>query len=311
MVEGTQTNKIAGTHSGVEDIEIPKRLHWTLDILVQLLKTKPLGAFGGFIVLALIIVALAAPIIAPFGPNEIHGEKTVEAPSRTFYFGTDALARDVFSRIVYGARVSLMVGFGAISLSTTLATIIGILSGYFGGMFDTIVQRIVDAMMSFPWLIIMLTVMAVLGPGIPNVILALAIAGFSGASRVIRSAVLAIKESDYVMAARSVGCKQWMVLLRHILPNVAAPIIVLATLGLGNAILAEAALSFLGFGVPPPAPSWGRMLSGDGLDWMLQGPWLVIFPGLAISSAVFGFNMLGDALRDLLDPKLTGGGGRN
>ena len=298
-------------HTGVEAIEIPKRLHWTLDLFVQLIKTKPLGAFGGLIVVILIIVALAAPFITPFGPNEIHGEDRLLGPTKTYYFGTDSMARDVFSRIVYGARVSLMVGFGAVTLSNFMATLIGLLSGYFGGWFDTLLQRIVDAMMSFPWLVIMLTVMAILGPGLGNVILALAIAGPWGASRVIRSAVLAIKESDYVMAARSVGCKQRMIILRHILPNVSAPIIVLVTLGLGNIILVEATLSFLGFGVPPPAPSWGRMLAGDALQWMLQSPWLAIFPGLAISAAVFGFNMLGDALRDLLDPKLTGGGGRN
>jgi peptide/nickel transport system permease protein len=200
-----------------------------------------------------------------------------------------------------------MVGFGAVGLSLLLSTIVGVLSGYIGGLFDTVVQRCVDAIMSFPWLIVMLTVMAILGPGIRNVILALAIAGFASWSRVIRGAVLAIRESEYIMAARAIGCKQWRIVLKHILPNVAAPIIVVGTLGLGNAILAESALSFLGFGVPPPAPSWGRMLSGDGMDYMLQSPGLAVFPGLAISLAVFGFNMLGDALRDLLDPKLTGG----
>ena len=287
--------------------DAPKRHHWLLDLLIQLLKTKPLGAFGGFLVLGMVILALFAPIIAPYNPNTIHGEKIVAPPSRAFYLGTDGLARDVFSRITYGARVSLIVGLGAVGLSTLLATIIGILSGYFGGTFDTAIQRLVDAIMSFPWLVIMLTVMAVLGPGMLNVILALALAGFAGASRVVRSAVLAIKESDYVTAARAVGCRDITILLRHILPNVAAPIIVLASLGLGNAILAEASLSFLGFGVPPPAPSWGRMLSGDGLNYMLRSPGLAIFPGLAISAGVFGFNMLGDALRDLLDPKLTGG----
>ncbi len=285
----------------------PKRHHWLLDLFLQLIKTKPLGAFGGLLVLGMALAAVFAPCIAPYDPNVMHGEKIVAPPSREFPLGTDALARDMLSRIVYGARVSLTVGLGAVGLSTLLSTLIGVLSGYFGGTFDTIIQRIVDAIMSFPWLVIMLTVMAILGPGQLNVILALALAGFAGASRVVRSAVLAIKESDYVIAARSIGCKDGTIILRHILPNVTAPIIVLATLGLGNTILAEASLSFLGFGVPPPAPSWGRMLSGDGMNYMLKGPWLAIFPGLAISAGVFGFNMLGDALRDLLDPKLTGG----
>ena len=295
----------------LEQIEPPKRHHWILDLFIQLVKTKPLGAFGGLLVLCMVITAVLAPVIAPYEPNEILGDKVVQPPSSSFLLGTDALARDVFSRIVHGARVSLMVGFGAVGLSILLSMIIGILSGYIGGVFDTVIQRCVDAIMSFPWLIIMLTVMALLGPGIRNVILALALAGFAGGSRVVRGAVLTIKESEYVMAAKAIGCKQWMIVLRHILPNVAAPIIVLGTLGLGNAILAESALSFLGFGVPPPAPSWGRMLSGDGLDYMLQAPGLAVFPGLAISIAVFGFNMLGDALRDLLDPRLTGGfGGR-
>ncbi len=308
-MESTSQDKIIDPVSiRVEDIITPpKRHHWLLDLFIQLVKTKPLGAFGGLLVLGMVLVAILAPVIAPFDPDTMHGEKIVSPPSTTFYLGTDALARDMFSRIAYGARVSMTVGLGAVGLSTLLSTLIGILSGYFGGLFDTIMQRFVDAIMSFPWLVIMLTVMAILGPGQLNVILALALAGFAGASRVVRSAVLAIKESDYVMAAKAVGCKNSTILIRHILPNVAAPIIVLATLGLGNAILAEASLSFLGFGVPPPAASWGRMLSGDGINYMLKGPWLAIFPGLAISAGVFGFNMLGDALRDLLDPKLTGG----
>jgi peptide/nickel transport system permease protein len=200
----------------------------------------------------------------------------------------------------------LAVGIGAVALSLLLASVIGLVSGYFGGKFDAVLQRVVDAFMAFPWLLIMLTIMAVLGPGTENVILALAIGGFSGSSRVIRSAVLQVKENEYVMAAKAIGCRDFFITFRHILPNVTAPIIVMATMGLGNAILAESALSFLGFGVPPPAPSWGRMLSGDGLVYMLQAPWLAVFPGLAISLSVFGFNMLGDALRDLLDPKLAG-----
>lgn len=295
------------TYSQEDQIGPSKRHSWVLDLLIQLVRTKPLATFGGILVLGMIVAALLAPVISPFDPNAINQDKLLQPPGETFLFGTDALARDVLSRILYGARVSLNVGLGAVGLSLLLAVVIGVISGYIGGLLDTLIQLIVDAMMTFPWLVIMLTVMAILGPGTNNVVLAIALAGFAGNSRVIRSAVLVIKESEYVMAARAVGCKQWVILVRYILRNVTAPIIVLATLGLGNAILSESALSFLGFGVPPPASSWGRMLSGDGMDYLLKAPWLAVFPGLAISAAVFGFNMFGDGLRDLLDPKLSGG----
>jgi peptide/nickel transport system permease protein len=289
-----------------EELDLPKRLHWTLDILEQLITTKPLGALGGFIVLVLVIVAIFAPWIAPYEPETMHGTRSLLQPCREFWLGTDDLARDVFSRLVFGARVSLRIGIFTVLISTTLSTIIGILSAYIGGLFDTILQRIVDTMMCFPWLVIMLTIMAILGPGERNVILALVIAGFAAGSRVIRGAVMAIRESEYLLAARAIGCKRWVILVYHVLPNVSAPIIVQATLGLGGVILVESALSFLGFGVPPPAPSWGRALSAEGLDFMFQNPGLAVFPGLAIAFTVFGFNMLGDALRDLLDPRLQG-----
>lgn len=309
MPETDETVNINQPETGVEERELPRRIHWTLDLLIQLIKTKPLGAFGGLLVLILVFTAVFAPFLAKFDPDTIIERERLEPPGHTYYFGTDPLARDVFSRIVYGARVSLIVGFGAVGLNLLLSTTIGVVSGYFGGKVDVILQRIVDAFMAFPYLIVMLTLMAILGPGIGNVIIAFGIASFAASSRVVRSAVLAIKSSDYVIAAKSVGAKEITIIIFHILPNIAAPIIVLATLGLGGAILAEAALSFLGFGVPPPAPSWGRMLSAEGLPFMLQAPWLAIFPGLAISIAVFGFNMLGDALRDLLDPKMQGTGG--
>ena len=273
------------------------------------MRTKPLGAFGGFLVLILVLAAFLAPWITSFPPNEILGEKNIILPpSSTHFFGTDPLARDLFSRIIYGARISLQVGFGAVLLSIFISTVVGVLSGYFGGIIDTVFQRIADAIMSIPWLIFLLSFMAVMGPGLGNLIIGMGIIGSATSSRVIRGAVISIKEGEYFLAARATGCKRRVILLHHVLPNVAAPIIVLATLGLGNVILAEAALSFLGLGVPPPAPSWGRALSGEGLQYMLQAPWLAIFPGLAISIAVFGFNMLGDALRDLLDPKLQGVG---
>lgn len=311
MTETDKPVENADRRLATEDLELPKRLHWTLDILVQLIKTKPLGAIGGFIVLTLVIVAIFAPWIAPYEAETMHGTRSLLKPCSEFWLGTDDLARDVFSRLVYGARVSLKIGILTVLISTFLSTSIGILSAYIGGLFDTIVQRIVDTMMSLPWLVIMLTIMAILGPGERNVILALVIAGFAAGSRVIRGAVMAIRESEYLLAARAIGCKRWVILVYHVLPNVSAPIIVQATLGLGSVILVESALSFLGFGVPPPAPSWGRALSSEGIDFMLQNPGLAIFPGLAIAFTVFGFNMLGDALRDLLDPRLQGtAGGR-
>lgn len=294
-----------------EEEELPKRHHWLIDIGIQLILTKPLGAVGGLLVIILVVVALLAPVITYSDPLELHSDYTLVGPSKKFFFGTDQLGRDVYSRIVYGARLSLYFGIAATAMSTSIATVVGILSAFIGGVFDTAMQRFVDAMMSFPYLIIMLTIMALLGPGTLNLIIAFGIIAWSGQSRVIRSATLSIKGNEYIMAARATGCKLRTIMLRHVLPNVAAPIIVMISMNIGGAILAEAVLSFLGFGIPPPAPSWGRMLSSDGLSQMLQQPGLAIFPGLSISIAVFGFNMLGDALRDLLDPRLQGtAGGR-
>jgi peptide/nickel transport system permease protein len=292
-----------------EETIAPKRHHWLIDILIQLIVTKPLGAFGGFLVLVLVVVALLAPLITYVDPRVMHSDYTLVGPCAKFFFGTDQLGRDVYSRIVYGARLSLSFGIAATAMSITIATIVGIFSAFIGGMVDTTIQRFVDAMMSFPYLIIMLTIMALLGPGTLNLVIAFGIVAWAGQSRVIRSATLYVKQYDYILAARSTGCNQRTIMLRHVLPNVAAPIIVMATMNIGGAILAESALSFLGFGIPPPAPSWGRMLSSEGLSHMLNQPGLAIFPGIGISTAVFGFNMLGDALRDLLDPRLVGGRG--
>jgi peptide/nickel transport system permease protein len=201
------------------------------------------------------------------------------------------------------------VGFGAVLLANFLAATIGITSGYFGGKYDICVQRVVDAWQSFPFLIVILSIMAVLGPGLLNVILALGTLGAAAASRVIRGATISVAQNQYIEAARAVGAGHFRIMTRYIFPNVAATIIILATIGLGGAILAESALSFLGFGVPPPYPAWGAMLSGSGRSYMYTAPWMAIWPGAAISLAVFGFNMLGDALRDILDPRLRGSGG--
>jgi peptide/nickel transport system permease protein len=274
--------------------------------LWRLVKEKPLGAFGGALVLVLMLCAVFAHWIAPYPYDETNVRQRLKPPGAQFYLGTDNLGRDVFSRIIYGARISVTVGFGAVTLSILLATILGVTSGYFGGKVDVLVQRIVDAAMAFPTLVILLSIMAVLGPGLLNVILVLGIVPSANRSRVIRSATLAAKENQYVEAAQAVGASHLRIIVCYILPNIMAPIIIVATNALGAVILVEATLSFLGFGVPPPYPSWGEMLSGSGRSYMYKAPWMAIWPGVAISLAVFGFNMLGDALRDLLDPRLRG-----
>ena len=272
-------------------------------------RRKPLGAIGGILVLGMIVLALFAPWIAPHSYDDSIRGARMKPPGAQFWMGTDNLSRDIWSRVVYGARVSITVGFGAVLLGNALATAIGITSGYFGGKYDMAVQRVVDAWQSFPFLVVILSLMAVLGPGMLNVILALGILGAAAASRVIRGATISVLQNAYIEAARAMGAGHLRIMLRHVLPNVAATIIILATIGLGGAILAESALSFLGFGVPPPYPSWGAMLSGSGRSYMYRAPWMAIWPGTAISLAVFGFNMLGDALRDVLDPRLRGAGG--
>jgi peptide/nickel transport system permease protein len=273
----------------------------------RFVRRKPLGAIGGVIVVAMLLMAVFAEAIAPYKYDETIRGARMQAPSATHWLGTDNLSRDMWSRVVYGARVSVTVGFATIALATLAATALGVSSAYFGGVYDLVLQRIVDAWLSFPYLIIILSVMAVLGPGMLNVILSLAVIVTATSSRVIRGATLTLMGSQYIEAAQAMGCGHARIILRHLMPNVAATIIILATIGLGAVILAESALSFLGFGVPPPYPSWGAMLSGSGRTYMFRAPWMAIWPGVAISLAVFGFNMLGDALRDVLDPRLRGG----
>jgi peptide/nickel transport system permease protein len=274
--------------------------------LARFARQKPLGAVGAVIVVAMLVMTLFAEQIAPYAYDETIRGARMKPPSAAHWLGTDNLSRDMWSRVVYGARISVTVGFATIALAIVVATAIGVSSAYFGGIFDLVLQRVVDAWLSFPYLIIILSVMAVLGPGRTNLILSVAIIAAATNSRVIRSAALTVMQHQFVEAARAIGCGHARIILRHILPNVAATIIILATIGLGAVILAESALSFLGFGVPPPYPSWGGMLSGSGRTNMLRAPWMAIWPGVAISLAVFGFNMLGDALRDVLDPRLRG-----
>jgi len=273
-------------------------------------REKPLGAVGGVVVLALLIMAVFAGQIAPYAYDESIAGARMKPPGGHFLMGTDNLSRDIWSRLVYGARISVTVGFATVALATLMATAVGVSSAYVGGAYDILVQRVVDAWMSFPALVVILSLMAALGPGLVNLILALSILGAASASRVIRGAALSVLANPYVESARALGASHARIVLVHVLPNVMATILILATIGLGTVILAESGLSFLGFGVPPPYPSWGAMLSGSGRSFMYHAPWMALFPGGAISLAVFGFNMLGDALRDVLDPRLRGGAAR-
>lgn len=274
--------------------------------LIEVARRKPLGVVGGVIILVLILVAVFAPWLAPYPYDLGVASERLQGPSLAHPFGTDANGRDMLSRVIWGSRISVTVGFGAVVISTILATSIGVISGYFGGWFDLLFQRVIDIWISFPALVLLVSLVAVLGPGLWSITLILGILVTPGNSRVIRSAVIAMRRQPYVETASCLGAGHLRIILRHVLPNVFPPILILATVRLGTAILAEATISFLGYGVPPPYPAWGAMLSGTGRAYMLQSPWLSVWPGLAISLVVFGFNMLGDALRDLLDPRLRG-----
>jgi peptide/nickel transport system permease protein len=278
-----------------------------LELVVRLIREKPLGLLGACIVFGLLGVAIFADVIAPYGYAQTHLLQRFQASSVEHWLGTDQLGRDMLSRLIYGTRVSLTVSLGATALGTFLGTLIGVTSAFFGGRYDLGVQRFVDAWEAFPGLLLLLTIMSLLGPGLFNVMVVLGLSFGIQNSRVIRGVALSVKENAYIEAAQAFGGSNLRIMLRHMLPNVTAIIIVVATIGLGNLILVEASLSFLGFGVPPPYPTWGGMLSLQGLSYMYQAPWLAIWPGVALSAAVFGFNMFGDALRDLLDPRLRGG----
>ena len=284
----------------------PRQTNRFLAFVIRLFREKPLGAFG-FIVCAIFLFAgVFADVIAPYGYNQIMPINRMKPPSALFWFGTDNLGRDIFSRVIYGARLSVIIGLSAASLATIISVTIGIVSGYIGGKFDMLVQRFVDAWLSFPGIVILIVVVAVVGPGMPQVIAILGVQGGIGGSRIIRSAVISVREQSYVHAAQSIGATSARVMFRHILPNVMAPVIVLFTTGVGNVILAESALSFLGLGVPPPAPTWGGMLTGSARNYMYLAPWMALAPGICLTVVVFSINMFGDALRDLLDPRMRG-----
>jgi len=275
--------------------------------LARFCRTKPLGGFGLFVLTAFVLMAIFAPWLAPYSYSKTSILQQLKSASGAHLMGTDNLGRDVFSRIIRGARVEMLVGFGAVLIATTLATLIGMLSGYFGGVADLTAQRFIDIWMAFPGLILLITIISMFQPGQLQVTVAIGLLLTAGASRVVRSATLEARSRTYVEAAQSIGATDRGILLHHILPNIFAPIMVIATTQLGLAILLEATLSFLGYGVPPPEPSWGALLGPEARKDMLRAPMLSVWPGLAIFLAVYSFNVLGDALRDVFDPRLRGG----
>jgi len=277
---------------------------WT--VLARFVRKKPLGAAGGALMLLMVITALFAELLQTQDPIATNAAYTLGRPNLEHLLGTDHLGRDIYSRIVHGARVSLVVGVASTLLGSVLGGIIGLLSGYVGGKTDLVTQRILDILQGLPLLVLALVMSAALGPSVQNVVIAISIPIIPRAARVIRSSVLSIREMQYVEAARSLGVQHLRIAFRHILPNTIGPFIVLCTAQLGSAILVEATLSYLGLGVPEPYPSWGRMLSVSAAEYAQKAPHLVLFPGIAISLAVFASNLLGDALRDTLDPRLRG-----
>src|ERR671919_982800 len=305
MEDPSQTSSSEDIRKALISAPVRRRPTWFQYVLYYL-SHKPLGTIGFLIVVSMILIAIFAPFIAPYAYQEQNYDAIRQAPNLDFFFGTDQLGRDIFSRVVHGARISMMVGFLAVISGTGAGAAVGLLSGYFMGKVDAVVQRLVDMWMSFPDLILALTIVAVFGNTIPNVILAIAATIMPRGVRVIRSATIAIRELDYTLSERSIGASDLRIMLRHVMPNTVAPFLIIMSSMFGTAILTEAGLSFLGLGIAEPTPSWGRMLTGQAAQYMVTAPWILIFPGLAITITVLGFAFAGDALRDIFDPKLRG-----
>lgn len=291
----------------VVPLERPRRRHRpAVDLLVRLFRDKPLGALGGVIFVAFLFCGVFADVLAPEGQNQPHLEHRLEAPSFRFPMGTDHLGRDVFSRVLIAGQLSMIIGLLGAGMATVLSIVLGILSGYFGGMLDLILQRMVDAWMTFPGFVLLLVFINIVGPRVLPIAGILALVFGIAGSRIVRGSVISVRENMYVHAAQSSGAGTFHILWRHILPNIMPIVIVLFTIRVGAVILSEAGLAFLGLGVPPPQPTWGGMLSSEGLTYMYLGPWLAIFPGLCLGVVVYAVNVFGDALRDLLDPRMRG-----
>ena len=290
-------------------IREPKRRSRFATFWIRFLKEKPLGTACGIIILILILVAIFADALIPYPPFAMHLADRLQGSSAQYLLGTDHIGRDLLSRLIVGGRLSILIGLSITALSTVISTLIGGTSGFIGGKFDIIVQRVVDAWIVFPGLLLLLTIMSIVGPGIPQIILVLGISGGIGGSRVIRGAVIAIKENDYFLAAEATGNRRVRTLIRHVVPNIMPVIIIVFSISIGGHILSLASLSFLGFGLPPGSPDWGSLLSIEGRQYMEQAPWLALWPGFCLTIVVYSLNMFGDALRDLLDPRLRGGQG--
>ena len=287
-----------------------KRRGGLADFCIRLWQEKPLGTACGIIVLLLILVAIFADILAPYPYNEMHLYDMLQGSSARYLLGTDQFGRDFLSRIIYGARLSIVVGLAATTLNVVVAVLIGGISGFLGGKLDLAVQRFVDAWVCYPGLLLLLTIMSIVGRGVPQIIVVLGIAGGIGGSRLVRGAVIGIKENVYFQAAEAIGSSRWRTLIRHVLPNIMPVIIIIFSISIGGVILSIASLSFLGYGLPIGIPSWGALLSRGGREYMEQAPWLALWPGLCLTVTVYSLNMFGDAVRDLLDPRLRGGVGR-
>jgi peptide/nickel transport system permease protein len=298
------TSPAAATRA--EGLLAPRPSSTVAGALWRFARKKPLGAAGAVIMAMILVTAAFAGLVATHDPVIADAAHTFARPGATHWLGTDSMGRDMYSRIVHGARVSLIVGVASTLLGSALGGVIGLLSGYAGGRLDLATQRVLDILQGLPLLVLAIVMSAALGQSMTNVVIAISVPIIPRAARVVRSSVLSIREMQYVEAARALGLRHLRIAFRHIMPNTVGPFIVLCTAQLGSAILVEAALSFLGFGVPEPYPSWGRMLSVSATEYAQKAPHLVLFPGVAISLAVFGSNLLGDALRDVLDPRLRG-----
>ena len=293
---------------GIPSAEIaPKRRSRLADFFIRLVREKPLGTASGIIILILIFVAIFADVLTPYPYDKLNLVDRMQGASAQHLLGTDQLGRDLLSRLIYGARISLLVGLAATALNVVVAVVIGGTSGFLGGKLDLAVQRFVDAWIAFPGLLILLTIMSIVGRGIPQIIVVLGIAGGIGGSRVLRGAVIGIKENDYFLAARAIGSPTTATLVRHVLPNIMPVVIIIFSITVGGVILSLASLSFLGFGLPPGVPDWGGMLSNEGRRYMELAPRLALWPGVCLTITIYSLNMFGDAMRDLLDPRLRGG----